>query len=187
MAFPNGRHADRVCAGSTGCRRERTGALPQSADPHRCAVWAGRLRRRHRPSGAEVHRTHQRAGGDREPSRCRRNHRRQCRHLGAAGRLHPVRILERHGAVEVVAQIHAVRSGHRVRTDHNHGAVRPAAAGQGGLAHAHAEGCAQRRRRRSAEIQHRHHQSGQHPECHRRTVPFGRRHSDDGGAAPHFG
>ena len=113
----------------------------------------GRLRRYHRPSsGAKTRRTHRCPGGDREPSRRRRDRRRHRRHLVGGGRLHPVRILERHRAVEGAAQVDAVRSRQRVRTDFDHGAVRSAAAGESGLADADAKGRARRRRRRSEEL-----------------------------------
>ena len=131
LLFRTAGHADRVGdRRRIDCPRERAGALPQPADPHRRAVRAGRLCRYHgSPAGAEAHRTHQRPGRDREPPRRRWNHRRHRRHLGGTGRLHPVRVLERHRAVEIAAQVDAVRSGHRVRADLDHGAVRPAAAG----------------------------------------------------------
>lgn len=67
----------------------RPSALPEPPDPDRGAVRARRIRRYHGPSaGAKTRRTHQWPGGDREPSGCRRHHRRQLRDLVRTGRPH---------------------------------------------------------------------------------------------------
>ena len=122
------------------------------------------------------------AGRDRESARRRRHRRRQRRDVvGTAGRLHAVRVLQRHRAVEIAAQDHAVRSGRR-RSRRSRpwrmfdllilvqGRLAAAARMQDALMTARAD---------PRQIQRRHHQSRQHAERHRRTAALGDRRPDD--------
>ena len=72
----------------------------------------------------------------------------------------------------------------RFRADLEHGAVRPAAAGEGRIRRcARSRTCWRTARANPGQLQHRHDQSRQHAERHRRAAALGDRHSHDHRAA----